>query len=152
MRKPQDKQEQKLIADIERYGWHVIKVLEDEKGPGFAYSIGLFHRYAHPEILVIGLRLDSMHGIINGIGEQIKTGERFVDGTEYSDILRGYDCAFRNVDRKFYKDYLGCALGFYEDGNFPVLQCVWPDKQSKFPWDDGFHETLALRQPVLDEV
>src|SRR6266487_5347633 len=105
MRKAEDKQEQKLIADIERYGWHVIKVLEDEQGPGFAYSIGLFHSYSHAEILVIGLRLDSMHQIINCIGEEIKSGKQFVDGREYSDILPGYDSAFRNVDRKFYKDY-----------------------------------------------
>ena len=152
MRTPEDKQEQKLIADIERYGWHVIKVLEDEEGPGFAYSIGLFHSYSHAEILVIGQRLDSMHRIINGIAEQIKLGKPFVDGKEYSDILQGYDCAFRTVDRKFYKDYLGCALWFYEGGNFPVLQCVWPDKQSRFPWDDGFNRKLTARQPMLDGV
>ena len=150
MRTAQDKQEKKLIADIERYGWHIIKVLEDQKGPGFAYSIGLFHSYSHAEILVIGLRLDSMHQIINCIGEEIKSGKQFVDGREYSDILPGYDSAFRNVDRKFYKDYLGCALWFYEGGSFPVLQCVWPDKQSKFPWDDGFNKKLTARQPVLD--
>src|SRR4051794_27391344 len=36
---PTDEHDRKLLADVERHGWHVVCVEEDEEGPGFAYSI-----------------------------------------------------------------------------------------------------------------
>ena len=67
------------------------------------------------------------------------------------DILEGYDCAFRAVAKKQYKEYLGFARWYYKGNDFPVLQCVWPDKQHRFPWDDGFEERFRSRQPLLIE-
>jgi Domain of unknown function (DUF4262) len=32
--------DEQVRADIATYGWHVIKVLEDDEGPGFAFTIG----------------------------------------------------------------------------------------------------------------
>ena len=46
--------------DIATYGWHVIKVLEDDEGPGFAFTIGLHQRFAHPELIVFGLPPDTI--------------------------------------------------------------------------------------------
>jgi len=48
-------------ADIETYGWHVIEVPEDDEGPGFAFTIGLFRRFEHPELIVFGLPMNTMH-------------------------------------------------------------------------------------------
>jgi hypothetical protein len=47
----------KVLSDIERVGWHVMKVFArpNEKGPEWAFSIGLFHTYQHPEIIIFGL-------------------------------------------------------------------------------------------------
>ena len=58
-----------MRSDIETYGWHVIKVLEDDEGPGFAFTIGLFKRFGHPELIVFGLPLDTMHEMLNAAGE-----------------------------------------------------------------------------------
>ena len=43
----------KVLSDIEEYGWHVVKVMEDNSGPGFCYSIGLFKTFGHPEIMIV---------------------------------------------------------------------------------------------------
>lgn len=40
--------ERKLVSDIEEFGWHVIMIAEDDEGPAFAYSIGLFKILGHP--------------------------------------------------------------------------------------------------------
>jgi hypothetical protein len=48
-----------MRADIATYGWHVIKVLEDDEGPGFAFTIGLYQRFEHPELIVRQRRLSS---------------------------------------------------------------------------------------------
>lgn len=74
----------KVRADIAEFGWHVVLVLEDEEGPPFAYSIGLQHSFGHPEIIMFGLRHESMHGIINWIGEmRIPQGQ----GYNYADMV-----------------------------------------------------------------
>jgi hypothetical protein len=48
-----------MQADIATYGWHVIKVFEDDEGPSFAFTIGLYKRFGHPELVVFGLPLDT---------------------------------------------------------------------------------------------
>jgi hypothetical protein len=146
---PTDEHDRQLLADVKKYGWHVIAVREDKEGPGFAYSIGLFHTFEHPEVIVFGLDLRLMHQMINGIGEQIKSGERFEHLDEADDILEGYNVLFRRVEKKHYREYFGYARWFYQGNRFPVLQCVWPDNQHRYPWHSAFNENLAKRQPIL---
>jgi hypothetical protein len=48
----------KVLGDIQRVGWHVTGVFaqKDEKGPEWAFSIGLFHSFQHPEVVVLARR------------------------------------------------------------------------------------------------
>lgn len=146
---PQDDGDRKLLADVQEHGWHVIGVEAGEEGPGFAYSIGMFHTFRHPEIIVFGLAVKVMHPIINTIGEQVRKGCQFEHLDEAGDVVEGYNVCFRTVEKKHYREYLGYARWFYQGDNFPVLQCVWPDKQHRYPWHADFAENLAARQPVL---
>lgn len=74
---PEDEHDRKLLADVERHGWHVIGVEEADEGPAFAYSIGLYHNFQHPEVILFGLPVRVMHRVINAVGEKIKSGEKF---------------------------------------------------------------------------
>lgn len=40
---------QKVFDDVAKHGWHVVKVLEQAKVPGWAFSIGLYKNFKHPE-------------------------------------------------------------------------------------------------------
>ncbi|MBC7933684.1 MAG: DUF4262 domain-containing protein [Rubrivivax sp.] len=60
-----DASDKKLLSDIKTYGWHILKITPDEESPGFAFSVGLFHSYSHPEIVMFGLNLDTLHEFIN---------------------------------------------------------------------------------------
>lgn len=146
---PQDDHDRKLLADVQGHGWHVIGVEADEEGPGFAYSIGLFHTFRHPEFIVFGLTVKVMHPIINSIGEQVRKGSKFGHLDEADDVVEGYNVCFHTVERKHYREYLGYARWFYQGDDFPILQCVWPDKEHRYPWHPDFNENLAARQPVL---
>lgn len=53
--------DRKVLDDVETHGWHVVKVMGDETGPGFGYSVGLWKTFRHPEIIIIGLKLDLIH-------------------------------------------------------------------------------------------
>jgi hypothetical protein len=50
---------------------------------------------------------------------------------------------------RHYRDYFGYARWFYHGDDFPVLQCVWPDRQHRYPWHPACHESARQRQPVL---
>ncbi len=148
---PQDDPERKLLADVREYGWHVLAVGAGDEYPPFGYTIGMYHSFGHPEIIVFGLDVRVMFAIATGIGEHIKSGDRFEDWHESSNILEGYAVCFRNVERRHYRDHFGFARWFYQGDEFPVLQCVWPDAGGRYPWHPQFVAGLAERQPVLSD-
>lgn len=150
--KGDDADEQRVIDDIREYGWHVVGIEADESGPAFAYSVGLQHTFDHPEIIVFGLNdAETMMHIINTIGEAVRNGSVFQDWHESDQILNGYSCLFRTIPAKAYPDYLGYANWYYRPSPFAVLQCFWPDKQHRFPWDPECHPSVQQRQPILSE-
>ncbi len=148
---PADDHDRKLLADVRDHGWHIIGVEQDEEGPGFAYSIGLHHNFGHPEIIVVGLRVEVMHGMINAAGEEARSGKKFGHLDESGDVLDGYNIAFRTVEKRHYPDYFGYAGWFYRGGDFPALQCVWPDSQHRYPWHREATPEFIRRQPVLSD-
>lgn len=148
---PADEHDRKLLADVEGHGWHVIGVEEDEEGPGFAYSIGLYHTFGHPEVIALGLPVRVLHRIITAVGEEVRSGKRFEHLDESGDVLEGYDVAFRAVERRHYPDYFCYARWFYRGDGFPALQCVWPDSARRYPWHPESDVAFARRQPLLSD-
>jgi Domain of unknown function (DUF4262) len=141
----------KVLGDINEYGWHVVKVFSKSDGPDFAYSIGLYESFRHPEILVVGLALDTMHQIINNIGADVKAGKMFEAGSQYPDILDNYDCAFREVLKNNYAHLFGWAISHYKGTEFPAIQCVWPNRDHRFPWDSDPDSNFKQAQPTYDQ-
>jgi Domain of unknown function (DUF4262) len=93
-------------------------------------------------------------GFSNGVFQRpVKTGETFEPGTAYSEIIGDYDCQFRPMDVSHYKDYVGWSIWFYDYdlNSFPMLQCFWPDKSGKFPWERGCEQWAIDAQPQLDK-
>lgn len=136
-------------ADIATYGWHVVKVPEDDEGPGFAFTIGLYKRFQHPELIVFGLASDTMHLMLNGAGEAVRTGRTYAAGQSYDDLLEGYDCTFRPVPQRHYHAFLGYARWYYHGDDFPALQLVWPDREHRYPWAAPVDAWIRDAQPVL---
>ena len=125
----------RVRADIQAHGWHVVKVMADDSGPAFAYSIGLLQTFHHPEILLFGFEPDLMHRIINTVGEEVRGGKAFGSDQQSNDILHNYEVEFKPVLPQFFDDLVGTALAYYGGPVFPLLQCVLPDKEHRFPWD-----------------
>ncbi len=145
----QDDLEVIIPENIASFGWHVMIISGDAEGPGFAYSIGLFEGFGGPEILVVGLKSELMHHMINAIGERLKAGETFEAEGRYGGLLEGFDCAMRPVAPEHYRDYLGYARWYYQGDRFPVLHCIWPDKAGCFPWEAAFNPAWRGIQPDL---
>jgi hypothetical protein len=148
----EDDGDRKLIGNVAAGHWHVVTVLEDDEGPGFAFTIGIFTNFGHPELMIVGLRREVMHRVLNDLGEQVRGGARFAPADAIADALEGVTCTFVEVDRKHYRDWLGYARWWYRGDEFPALQLIYPDMKNRMPWDAGANPRLATQQPILGAV
>jgi Domain of unknown function (DUF4262) len=147
---PQDHVDTKALADIASCGWHVIKIQEEAGTSGWAFSVGLYHSFGHPEVAIFGLPLSAMHAIINVVGERVASGEKFAGATVASGIVKRYDCAFRDVAKRWYRPFFGYARWLYRGDDFPMVQCLWPDREGRLPDDPRCHAGVLGAQPRLD--
>jgi len=143
-----DEEDVKFLQTLEKWGWFVTKVGAGDGEPAFAYSIGFYENFHHPEIVLLGLDLGVMHRLINEAGARIREGDKFQDGQKY--LLQGCPCVFRRVNPTRYDALLHYAVWYYDSSYFPVLQLVWPDKAGLFPRDVGFDERFRNDQPSLE--
>jgi hypothetical protein len=147
-----DKGDKKLIADIHKFGWHVLNVTDDNRGPRFSYSVGLFKTFGHPEIVIVGLKHELAHVLINNIGFDIKNGMKYQSGQFYADILDDFQCLMIEVNKKYYREHVGYALWYYKGDNFPLLQCIYPTVNGIYPWEKEWPEDIRDLQPILGDV
>ncbi len=137
--------------NIENYGCHLTLIEADNYLPPFVYSIGLYKKFGHPEIICFGLNTNVAASIINHACDLIKNGEILTTGKLYRGFLEGFPIQFVQVDKKYYQNYVGYAGWFYNQTfDFPLLQLVWTDKQNNFPWDKDFNPDWKFKQPLLD--
>ncbi|MDB5128379.1 DUF4262 domain-containing protein [Mucilaginibacter sp.] len=146
------KRDEKLEDDIRQYGLQVLHILEDESGPGFSYSIGLFKTYGHAEIIMVGLKQDLMHILINDMAEEIKKGKTYSPFEFEADILDDFDCYIIDVDKPYYYSYARQAQNYYGGDDFPLIQCIYPTVKGIYPWEDEWPENIKDLQPILGSI
>ncbi len=147
-REPDDAGDEKLLADIHEHGWHVVGVPDDDEGPGFCFTVGIYLRTLQPEILMMGVPIEPTHRVLNAIAEYLMAGGTITPDMRYPDFVDGREVLFRPMHQTQFHEYLGCANWFYRpsDTSFPALQCIWPDLQGRFPHEEGFDSRFAGRQ------
>lgn len=142
--------DEKIRTDIEKYGLSVILIEATDYLPSFAYSIGLWQKYQHPEIICFGLSTRTLHIIINDVARIVKEGALIQEGKVYDNIFKNSSAVFIPVDKRNLGDYFGAAIGFYNSKDFSALQLVWTDRNDKFPWENDFEDIFTYKQPLLD--
>lgn len=143
------KTNQKIKSDIKKHDLHIIHVLEEDGEPNFSYTIGLYETYKKSEIFIIGLKQDMHQVLLNNIAYDYKQGSEFTSGKMYDDILDDYECMMLDVDKKYYEEYLGMAIDYYQRKDFPVMQIIWPTPSNMFPFDKDAPDGFKKWQPVL---
>ncbi len=146
-----DKYEEQALSDIEKYGCHIIHVLEEGQAPGFSYSIGIEQKTGQPEIIVTGLKQELTHFLINDYNSRVKSGEIFKPDKKYQDFLEGFDVIFKPVNRRHYADYFGWANWLYSGNNFRVMQLIYPSTSGIWPWEPEAPADLIHCIPKLYE-
>ena len=134
---------------IDNHGWFVALFEADTATPAFAYTIGLWKTYGHPEIICFGLPTSTMHELLNDAGEVIKKGDSIVLDVDDFHYLDNYPVMFKTVEAENIRDYLGYARWYYDYKDFPAIQLFWPDKEGIYPWQDGYSKVFEFNQPLL---
>jgi hypothetical protein len=152
----EDEIEQRVRADIERFGWHLALFPPSEPPapavPGWAHSIGLHARFEQPEIVVFGSQLDLIRSLLDELCTRVRAGARYAADSQVEDVLTGFPIAFRGVDARWADAFLGNAAWFYRSPDFPRIQCFWPDRDGRFPWDAACDPEWRADQPLLYEA
>ncbi|MCY7412782.1 MAG: DUF4262 domain-containing protein [Salinibacterium sp.] len=141
---------QELSQIIDKEGWAAVQVHETDQQPNYAYSVGLWKTFQHPEVIVFGLLPDVGHRLINVIGEGVREGTRFPSSGTSSEVLEGRDCAFREVSPGAIPAYMGEAQKYYGTV-FPAIHCIWPDRDGRLPWQPGTSIEYRRQQPMLSD-
>lgn len=145
----EDASEQKVIDDIATHGWHCVHISGDEEGPGYSFTIGVFHSFGLPEFLIMGLPQATAQQILDVALDAARSGA-VTDFTATTDaLLKGHACAFVRVPEAQYRNYVGYARWYYQGNDFTVQQIVWPSRDGHFPWDAGAGDAYVASQPLL---
>lgn len=142
--------EAKIWKDIEKFGWTVLLLEKTDYLPSFAYTVGLWQNYQHPEIISFGFSNETLHSLLNIAGEMVKDGQKMELGTNSDAFLENGDVQFLKVDPRNISDYFGMAIDWYKTAEFPAIQMVWTDRNNKFPWEKEYEKEFEHRQPLLD--
>jgi hypothetical protein len=140
--------ERKALTDIDEAGLHIVHVPGDD-GPGYSFTIGLWHSFDQPEVIVFGLPEEVAHELLNALADEAAEDRKFLDGQRHDGLLIGYPVRFVDVPRGDHALFLGLAQWAYAGEDFPCVQLVWPDKQGRWPWEAGVRQGFADSQPVL---
>ncbi len=148
---PLDEGDLTLLAAVGLRGWHVVLVASDEEEPGYGFTVGLFHRFDHPEVALFGVAQEELRAALDRLGERIAGGERFDAGQVVEDLLPRRAVTFRRMAGRHCREYMGYAAWYHGGARFPALQCVWADPEGRFPWDAWFPREARGLQPALYE-
>jgi hypothetical protein len=143
------------LKSINEFGVSILHVMEgdDPRTPGWSYTIGLWHRYRHPEVIVIGLESGLSQILLNNLNFSIREEERtFLDGAAPTDVLDGYVCFFKTINSEEYGDWFAGDHWFYGGLDFPAVQLLWPNTSGVYPWDNAADKYLRWVQPVLSSL
>lgn len=138
-----------LIENVQRHGWQVVGVTAEDGSTGWAFSVGLYYTFGHPEVVLFGRTTEAMHAALDTVGRDVKAGHRFEDRSECEGLLEGGRCAFRTVRPRWFEPFLGYALWLYGATPFPALQCLWADDRGRYPWEPTFRADWSELQPLL---
>lgn len=151
--KEKDKQDRERIkSDIEKFSCHIINVIEDDDNPEFTYTVGFYEKFKKPEIIIIGLKQELAHTLLNNIAFDLENGKSYEAGKFYEGVLDDFLCYFGEVPKSEYKEYVGYALWYYEGDNFPLLQLIYPTVKGIFPWQKSLPEDAKFFMRTLIEL
>jgi hypothetical protein len=135
--------ERRLIQDIDQNGYSVVHQA------GSCYTVGLWHKHRHPELIVFGLPAERGQQLLGRAVEEIQQGRRLEVGTPIDRLTEDYCLRAMPVKVEHHREYLSYNRWFYRGDDFHAWQLIWPDADHQFPDDPRHPQRLRELQPQL---
>ena len=117
-------------------GYHLINVLGDtrKEQPTVTYSVGLFHNFQHPEIVMFGVPKELSNVVLDTLIKNwvIEQKQKFMAGETYRG-LTNRPAEFTIIPQNLVDTHLTGCRWFYSNREFPVLECIWGIKSAILP-------------------
>ena len=134
----------KVKDNVAKYGWHVTGVFQGEDTPPFTYTVGAWDQ-ALPELLIVGLPYQSGGAILNDILNAARKGLELKEGVAYTEFAN-FPLYLKALTLEQAQGWTTMAFTYHTKGKgkanskdpFLVMQVVYPDRQGRYPWDDGY--------------
>ena len=112
--------QRKQAAMLEKYGWMVHYVFDDDESPNRTnyHTHGIADNFNHPDLQIcLPIQPEVAHGLFEAAIDNIKKGVAYTANIEYDNILAG-----------------GFKVKFMEtqDGSRKVLRMLIPDENGKY--------------------
>jgi Domain of unknown function (DUF4262) len=138
-----------LAAGVARRGWSVVSVPAEAPRPAYAFTVGLWHSFAHAEASVFGRDEREMVRWLDTVGGEVEAGRILNPDRQGDDILSSVEVFPRPALASWHRHLFGPALTFYQGQPVPMLQLVWPDDRGVLPWEPGCAAGCVAAQPWL---
>jgi hypothetical protein len=146
-----DETEQRVLANIEKYGCHIWHIAAEGDLPAFSYSVGIQKTCGAPEVVIVGLKSSVTRTTINEYCRIVRSGKRFSHGEQSDQFFEGMAATFLKVERVHYREYFGWNRWLYRGDGFDVMQLIWPSANGLWPWQPEA-EDFQRDQPVLAKL
>jgi Domain of unknown function (DUF4262) len=142
-----DQEDAHLAQVIRTRRWAVqyVGAGEQPDEPAFGYTIGLFG-LGHPELVVVGLRPDCTHALLEELAVVVAGGRNLLPGEVVPWPGDGRPLVVEALPNA--GDVVLVANRFYQrpaEYSVPAYQLSWPTDDGLFPWDDGYPAGAACQ-------
>ena len=131
-----------MVRHVQETGWSVLMVAGEVE---FAYTIGLWHSFRRPEVVIFGLHSEDMHQWLNACVDRGRDHGWPAKGEDFPGVLDGFPVRLRPVHPSWDDALFGTARRFYQN-RVPAVQLVWPDRNGIWPWQEGATISCRIRQ------
>jgi hypothetical protein len=131
------------VETVTRFGWTALHVAGSLD---FAYTVGVWHTFGQPELVMFGLTGPDMQTWLNTFVELGRDKGWPAPDEPFDGVLDGFETELRDVHPSWYRALFGTALGFYRGVAVPFRQLVWPDRHGRWPWDESATPSSRTRQ------
>ena len=138
-----------VLQNIAERKVHVLHIEAHEGTPAFSYTVGLWHNFEQPEVLVFGLEPDVADDLLHTLADACIDGKRFAAGEKHEGLLEGFAVRFLDVPEQKAGELYGGASWAYQNKPFRGVQLIWPDKERRWPWQEGVRQGFRDMQPML---
>jgi hypothetical protein len=131
---------------IARYGWAVISVFPDADSTdkindAFAYTVGN-SAAGLPELLVVGMFGDDAKWLLNALSNKMRERGAPFSNSERIELGGKHPITLVLADQGV-KDRYTIQVGQFLKHDYDVMQIIVPDKDGRFPWDQGCAEPYS---------